>query len=78
MVNPGGQAQRPHRDYHLWFLDDATVQRFPLSLQVASQLLTLQGAIAHSDMPIESGPTQLLPYSHRYLEGYMAYRDPAF
>ncbi len=34
--------------------------------------LTLQGAIAHCDMPIESGPTQLLPYSQLYLPGYLA------
>lgn len=78
VVNPGGQAQRPHRDYHLGFQDDASVARYPLPMQVASQLLTLQGAIAHSDMPLDTGPTQLLPYSQRYPEGYLAYRDPAF
>lgn len=78
VVNPGGQAQRPHRDYHLGFQDDDAVSRYPLSMQIASQLLTLQGAIAHSDMPVETGPTQLLPYSHHYPEGYMAYRDSAF
>ena len=31
-----------------------------------SPVLTLQGAVAHCDMPIESGPTMLLPYSQRF------------
>ena len=78
VVNPGGQAQSPHRDYHLGFQPDDIVARFPLSMQMASQLLTLQGAVAHTDMPIETGPTQLLPYSQRYPQGYLAWRDPAF
>jgi ectoine hydroxylase-related dioxygenase (phytanoyl-CoA dioxygenase family) len=38
-----------------------------------SAFLTLQGAVAHSDMPIESGPTKVLPYSQRYAQGYMAW-----
>ncbi|GHC15825.1 phytanoyl-CoA dioxygenase family protein [Aidingimonas halophila] len=78
VVNPGGRAQQPHRDYHLGFQTDETVRRFPISMQHASQLLTLQGAIAHGDMPIETGPTQLLPYSQQYPQGYMSYRDPSF
>ena len=41
-------------------------------------MLTLQGAVAHSDMPVESGPTLLLPYSQRYEHGYALYRDPEF
>ncbi|CAE7187047.1 phytanoyl-dioxygenase family protein [Pyrenophora teres f. teres] len=45
---------------------------------IASQFLTLQGAVAHTDMPIESGPTRLLPFSQKYEEGYMAYRIPEF
>ena len=47
-------------------------------MQVASQLLTLQGAIAHSDMPLESGPTRFLPYSQLLEDGYMVYRRPDF
>ena len=35
-------------------------------------LLTLQGAIAHCDMPVESGPTKLLPYSQTYRPGFFA------
>lgn len=78
IVRPGGKAQEPHRDYHLGFQDADTAARYPLSAQVASQLLTLQGAVAHSDMPIESGPTQLLPFSQRFEHGYLAYREQAF
>lgn len=78
VVKPGGKPQSPHRDYHLGFQSSEVVARYPLAMQHASQLLTLQGAVAHSDMPIETGPTQLLPYSQRYREGYLAYHDPAF
>jgi len=35
-------------------------------------MLTLQAAVAHCDMPTESGPTKLLPFSQRYLQGYLA------
>jgi len=40
--------------------------------------LTLQGAVAHCDMPLESGPTQLLPFSQRFLEGYLAFTREGF
>ena len=78
VVKPGGQAQNPHRDYHLGFQDDAVVSRFPLSVQVASQFLTLQGAVAHTDMSVASGPTLLLPFSQQYPLGYLAWRKPEF
>lgn len=29
-------------------------------------------------MPLESGPTQLLPFSHQYPGGYLAWRRPEF
>jgi hypothetical protein len=38
--------------------------------------MTLQGAVAHCDMPVESGPTRLLPFSQLLPAGYMAYRRP--
>ncbi|MEX5594782.1 phytanoyl-CoA dioxygenase family protein [Pseudomonas orientalis] len=78
VVHPGGQAQQPHRDYHLGFQTDAEVERFPLPLHVLSQYLTLQGAVAHSDMPLETGPTQLLPFSQQYALGYLAWRRTDF
>lgn len=77
-VRPGGKAQQPHRDYHLGFQSNEVVERFPLPMQILSQYLTLQGAVAHSDMPVESGPTQLLPWSHQYQAGYLAWRDEKF
>lgn len=78
VVHPGGQAQQPHRDYHLGFQTHDVVERFPLPLHVLSQYLTLQGAVAHSDMPLETGPTQLLPFSQQYALGYLAWRRPEF
>lgn len=77
-VKPGSTAQAPHRDYHLGFQSDHVVAQFPARLQVASQYLTLQGAVAHVDMPLESGPTLFLPHSQKYHAGYVSYRQPAF
>lgn len=78
IVKPGSGAQSPHRDYHLGFQSNDTIAEFPAHAQMMSQYLTLQGGIAHSDMPLESGPTLLLPYSHQYPMGYMAFRRPDF
>ena len=47
-------------------------------MHLLSPVLTLQGAVAHSDMPVESGPTMYLPYSHQYVPGYLAWRLPEF
>ncbi len=41
-------------------------------------MLTLQGAVAHCDMPVESGPTLYLPHSQKYEPGYLAWRRPEF
>jgi ectoine hydroxylase-related dioxygenase (phytanoyl-CoA dioxygenase family) len=41
-------------------------------------MLTLQGAVAHCDMPLESGPTLYLPFSQSFTPGYFAYRKPEF
>lgn len=78
IVQPGGAAQISHRDYHIGFQSMESCEKFPRALQVASQFLTLQGAVAHSDMPLESGPTRLLPFSQKFNEGYMAYRLKEF
>ena len=43
-----------------------------------SPVLTLQGAVAHTDMPAETGPTMYLPHSQKYLPGYLAWRRPEF
>ena len=78
VVHPGGAAQFPHRDYHLGFLSDADAQRFPPHVHRLSQALTLQGIVAHTDMPVEAGSTMLLPGSQRFAAGYLAWRDERF
>ncbi|WP_394842009.1 phytanoyl-CoA dioxygenase family protein [Pendulispora brunnea] len=78
VVNPGGQAQLPHRDYHLGFQSDDFTARCPPHVHRLSPVLTLQGAVAHGPMPLESGPTLYLPYSQRYELGYLAWRRPEF
>ena len=78
VVNPGGAAQRPHRDYHLGFMTDAQAARFPAHVHRLSPVLTLQGAVAHTDMPVPAGPTMYLPHSQKYLPGYLAFRRPEF
>ncbi|MFM0290418.1 phytanoyl-CoA dioxygenase family protein [Paraburkholderia megapolitana] len=78
VVRPGGEAQQAHRDYHLGFQTVEQAERYPAHVHSMSAFLTLQGAVAHSDMPVESGPTKLLPFSQRYAEGYLAWRRQDF
>jgi ectoine hydroxylase-related dioxygenase (phytanoyl-CoA dioxygenase family) len=78
VVNPGGAAQDMHRDYHLGFASAERAARFPAHVHRLSPVLTLQGAVAHTDMPPETGPTMYLPHSHKYLPGYLAWRLPEF
>jgi ectoine hydroxylase-related dioxygenase (phytanoyl-CoA dioxygenase family) len=78
VVNPGGAAQSVHRDYHLGFASDTQAARFPAHVHRLSPVLTLQGAVAHTGMPAETGPTMYLPHSHKYLPGYLAWRRPEF
>ncbi len=77
-VNPGGAAQTAHRDYHLGFMSPAQMEAYPGHIHRVSPLLTLQGAVAHCDMPVESGPTMFLPFSQSYFEGYLAFGRPEF
>ncbi|MCP3856330.1 MAG: phytanoyl-CoA dioxygenase [Actinomycetia bacterium] len=78
VVNPGGAAQSAHRDYHLGFLSEAQARRYPRHVHLLSPVLTLQGAVAHCDMPVESGPTTYLPHSQKYDAGYLAWRRDDF
>ena len=55
-----------------------TAARFPAHVHRLSPVLTLQGAVAHCDMPVETGPTMYLPHSQKYLPGYLAFDLPAF
>jgi len=78
VVNPGGNQQVPHRDYHLGFVSDEDLVNYPAHLHRTSPALTLQGAVAHCDMPVDSGPTMLLPFSQRFEGGYIAFNRPEF
>jgi ectoine hydroxylase-related dioxygenase (phytanoyl-CoA dioxygenase family) len=78
VVNPGGRAQLVHRDYHLGFMDRSHAFAYPVQAHLLSPALTLQGAVAHCDMPVESGPTMYLPHSQKYPPGYIAYQLPEF
>jgi ectoine hydroxylase-related dioxygenase (phytanoyl-CoA dioxygenase family) len=78
VVNPGGAAQSPHRDFHLGFMTDADAEEYPAHVHLLSPVLTLQGAVAHCDMPVESGPTKYLPHSQKYPPGFLAWRRPEF
>ncbi|UWP91551.1 phytanoyl-CoA dioxygenase family protein [Aliiroseovarius crassostreae] len=78
LVRPGGQAQQAHRDYHLGFQTAEVSATYPAHVHDLSPLMTLQGGIAHCDIPIESGPTKLLPFSQLYKPGYAAWRREDF
>ncbi len=78
LVHPGAAAQQVHRDYHLGFQTTEISAAYPAHVHDLSPVLTLQGAIAHCDMPIESGPTKLLPFSQAYRAGYAAWRRDDF
>lgn len=73
LIHPGGAAQEPHCDYHLGFLGDVGASAYPSHVHRMSAMLTLQGAVAHVDMPVDSGTTMLLPNSQRYTGGYVHY-----
>src|SRR3954469_6950646 len=78
VVNPGGRAQVAHRDYHLGFMSAEQSAAFPEHVHRLSPLMTLQGAVAHCDMPVETGPTMYLPHSQKYAPGYVAFHQPEF
>jgi ectoine hydroxylase-related dioxygenase (phytanoyl-CoA dioxygenase family) len=78
VVRPGAAAQTPHCDYHLGFQTAKRASQYPSHVHHLSSALTLQGAIAHCDMPMESGPTKMLPYSQNYAAGYLAWRRDDF
>jgi len=77
-VNPGGEAQAAHRDYHLGFMSTERAAGYPLHVHKLSPALTLQGAIAHCDMPLETGPTLYLPFSQHFDEGYIEFQKPQY
>lgn len=76
VVRPGGRAQVAHRDYHLGFMSLEQSTAYPAHVHRLSPALTLQGAVAHCDMPVETGPTMYLPHSQKYGPGYLAFHRP--
>ncbi len=78
VVNPGGKAQVAHRDYHLGFMSEEQSTAFPTHVHRLSPVMTLQGAVAHCDMPVVTGPTMYLPHSQKYAPGYVAFHQPEF
>ena len=78
VVNPGGAGQVVHRDYHLGFQSNDVAEQYPRQVHHLSPVITLQGAVAHVDMPVESGPTLYLPHTQKYELGYLAWRLPEF
>jgi ectoine hydroxylase-related dioxygenase (phytanoyl-CoA dioxygenase family) len=57
---------------------DENLASYPAHLHRTSPVLTLQGAVAHCDMPVESGPTMMLPFPQRFEGGYLAFNRPEF
>jgi ectoine hydroxylase-related dioxygenase (phytanoyl-CoA dioxygenase family) len=78
VVNPGGTAQVAHRDYHLGFMSREQSGAFPAHAHRLCPAMTLQGAVAHCDMPVVTGPTMYLPHSQKYPPGYLAFHLPEF
>lgn len=78
VVNPGGKAQVAHRDYHLGFMSEQQALAYPAHVHHLSPVMTLQGAVAHCDMPVVTGPTMYLPHSQKYGPGYVAFHQPEF
>lgn len=77
-VNPGAPAQKPHRDYHLGYLRTNDNAKYPKHCHLVCPALTLQGAVAHQEWPLESGPTMLLPHTQKLHDGYLAFLKPEF
>jgi ectoine hydroxylase-related dioxygenase (phytanoyl-CoA dioxygenase family) len=74
VVNPGGKAQVAH----LGFMSEEQSRAYPAHVHRLSPVMTLQGAVAHCDMPVVTGPTMYLPHSQKYGPGYVAFHRPDF
>jgi ectoine hydroxylase-related dioxygenase (phytanoyl-CoA dioxygenase family) len=78
VINLGSEAQSVHRDYHMGFRTAVEITKFPPHAHKLSPALTLQGAVAHVDMPIEIGPTLYLPFSQTFAPRYFAWHKLEF
>lgn len=63
VFRPGAKSQIPHCDDRIGFQVKDSCAKTPSIVHAASQSLTIQGAVAHLNMSIRSGPTRLLPFS---------------
>lgn len=55
-----------HRDYHMGFQPMKEIERYPAQAHRLPPVMTLQGAVTHVDMPVDSGPILYLPYSQAF------------
>lgn len=78
IVKSTGYGQKVHSDYHLGFQPLENILKFPQNVHLMSKYLTLQGAIAHTNMTHKSGSTMLLPFSHQYELSYIASKQKEF
>src|SRR4051794_17587361 len=54
-ANPGGEARVAPRDYPLGFMSEEQALACPAHVHRLSPVMTLQGAVAHCDMPVVTG-----------------------
>jgi ectoine hydroxylase-related dioxygenase (phytanoyl-CoA dioxygenase family) len=59
-------------------MSEEQARAYPAHVHRLSPAMTLQGAVAHCDMPVETGPTMYLPHSQKYAPGYVAFHQPEF
>ncbi|PIG69652.1 phytanoyl-CoA dioxygenase family protein [Aspergillus arachidicola] len=52
--------------------------RTATAIIISASRICRPGAVAHSDMPLQSGPTRFLPFSQTYEPGYLAWRREDF
>jgi len=78
VVNPGAREDGARRVHHLGEQTIDVAESYPAHVHALSPGLTLKGVVAHTDMPVESGPTFFLPHSQKYLPGYVAWQLPEF
>ena len=78
VVNPGGAAQKPHRDYHLGFMTVDVAAEYP-----GARPPPLRGAhAAGRDRPLRHAgrerPDDVPAHAQKYLHGYLAWWRPEF
>ena len=72
VVNPGGQAQVAHRDYHLGFMSADQSGRYPVHIHLPHGSPHPAGCGRPLRHAGGTGPTLYLPHSQKYGPGYLA------